>query len=285
MIRVLILGASGTIGNTILRVFSESPEFNVYGTARCQQTGSHFAPDIANKLIHNIDAQNFDTVMHVFAKHKPDFVINCVGLVKQIAYSNDPTLVMPVNAIFPHQLAKVCELNGSKLIHFSTDCVFSGIKGNYIETDPMDVSDLYGMSKFIGEVTYPHALTLRTSFIGHELTTNHELVEWFLSQEGTVKGFRKAIYSGLPTVVLARLVRDIVLKYPGLSGLYHVASEPINKFDLLKLIANIYKKDIQIIPDDSVVIDRSLNSQRLKNLIGHTIPSWPELIKQMHSYR
>ncbi|MEW7009860.1 dTDP-4-dehydrorhamnose reductase family protein [Lentilitoribacter sp. EG35] len=285
MIRVLILGASGTIGNTMLRIFSELPEFNVCGTARSPEIKSYFTTEIADKLIFNVDAQNFNTIMQVVTEFKPDFLVNCIGLVKQIAYSNDPTLVMPVNAIFPHQLAKLCKLSDSKLIHFSTDCVFSGRKGNYIETDPMDINDLYGMSKFIGEVNSQHTLTLRTSFIGHELATKHELVEWFLSQEGTVKGFKNAIYSGLPTVFLASLVRDIILKHPDLNGLYHVASNPISKFDLLTLIANIYDKDIQIIPDHAIEIDRSLNAQRLKNVMGYTIPNWHELIKQMHSYR
>jgi dTDP-4-dehydrorhamnose reductase len=187
--------------------------------------------------------------------------------------------------MLPHRLAQICALAGARLIHFSTDCVFSGARGNYIETDPLDATDLYGQSKYIGEVAYPHTLTLRTSFIGHELETSNELIEWFLMQEGPIKGFTGAIYTGLPTVTLAGLVRDVDLPRPDLSGIYHVASAPISKYDLLSLVAKVYRKTIDIVPDDKVRIDRSLNGTKFKEATGYVAPPWPSLIEAMHEYR
>ncbi|MGO7134376.1 dTDP-4-dehydrorhamnose reductase family protein [Rhizobium leguminosarum] len=285
MTRVLVLGASGTIGHMMLKVLSEGEGLDVWGTVRAPSLARHFAPAIASKIRAGIDAENLDVISRVVAELKPDVVINCIGLVKQLAFANDPLLVLPVNAMLPHRLAHICALSGARLIHFSTDCVFNGARGNYTETDPLDATDLYGQSKFIGEVAYPHTLTLRTSFIGHELETSHELIEWFLKQEGAIKGFTGAIYTGLPTVVLSRIVRDVVLPRPELFGIYHVASSPISKYDLLKLVAKVYGKAIEIAPDDSVRIDRSLDGTKFRESTGYVAPAWPELIEAMHDNR
>ncbi len=285
MTRVLVLGASGTIGHAMLKVMSESPEIDAWGTVRSQNVAKHFTPSVAAKLKAGIDAQNIDVISKLIAELKPDVVINCIGLVKQSAYANDPLLVLPLNAMLPHRLANICALSMSRFIHFSTDCVFSGKKGNYVETDPLDATDLYGQSKFIGEVAYGHTLTLRTSFIGHELDTSHELIEWFLMQEGRINGFTRAIYSGLPTVVLSRLVKDIVLNHPELSGLYHVASEPISKYSLLQMVAKVYGKSIEINADDTVRVDRSLNGKKFANATGFVAAPWPKLIEEMHESR
>ncbi len=285
MTKVLILGASGTLGNTMMRVFAENSDYDVWGTVRSGRVTSHFPDAIAKKIKTGIDVENFDALVRVFTELRPDIVINSIGLVKQLAFADDPLIVLPVNSMFPHRLANLCALTGARLIHFSTDCIFSGAKGGYVETDPMDAGDLYGRSKYIGEVTQVNALTLRTSFIGHELETSHELIEWFLKQEGQIKGFTKAIYTGLPTVVLARLVRDIVLPHENLAGIYHVASAPISKYDLLKLVAKIYGKSIEITPDDSVAIDRSLNADRFHKATGYIAPIWPEMVKQMFEFR
>ncbi|MDK4736446.1 SDR family oxidoreductase [Rhizobium sp. CNPSo 3490] len=285
MTRVLVLGASGTIGHMMLKVLSEGEGLDVWGTVRAPSLARHFAPAIASKIRTGIDAENLDVISRVVAELKPDVVINCIGLVKQLAFANDPLLVLPVNAMLPHRLAHICALSGARLIHFSTDCVFNGARGNYTETDPLDATDLYGQSKFIGEVAYPHTLTLRTSFIGHELETSQSLIEWFLKQEGAIKGFTGAIYTGLPTVVLSRIVRDVVLPRPGLFGIYHVASSPISKYDLLKLVAKAYGKAIEIAPDDSVRIDRSLDGTKFRESTGYVAPAWPELIEAMHDNR
>jgi len=187
--------------------------------------------------------------------------------------------------MFPHRLAGLCSLLGARLIQLSSDCIYSGRKGNYRESDLSDAEDIYGKSKYIGELhDYPHAITLRTSGIGHELNSNNGLLSWFLSQSGLVKGYAKAIYSGLPSVELAHVINEFVLPRPEMSGLYHVSSKPIAKLDLLKLVADVYGKKIKIVSDDSVVIDRSLNSERFTKLTGYVAPEWPELVALMHNY-
>jgi dTDP-4-dehydrorhamnose reductase len=176
-----------------------------------------------------------------------------------------------------------CANIDARLIHISTDCVFNGRKGLYKETDLSDAEDLYGKSKFIGELhDLPHAVTLRTSIIGHELNSNDSLVDWFLSQTGTVKGYKKAIFSGLPTVELARVIKDFVMPRTDLQGSYHVSADPIDKYTLLNLIANIYGKEIEIIADEKVHIDRSLNSDKFRQATGYQPPSWPILIEKMY---
>jgi dTDP-4-dehydrorhamnose reductase len=172
---------------------------------------------------------------------------------------------------------------GSRLIHISTDCVFSGEKGGYVESDFADAKDVYGKSKALGEIDCPKAITLRTSTIGHELNSAYGLLDWFLSQDEHCRGFRRAIFSGLPTVVLAQIIRDVVIPRKELSGIYHVAAQPINKYDLLKLIATEYGKSISIRPDDSFVLDRSLSAAKFNAATGYIPPEWPELIRLMHA--
>lgn len=285
MTRILVLGAGGTLGHTMMRVLSESRQLDVWGTVRSGAVKRHFSPDIADRICAGVDVENADSLVKLFGEIRPDLVINCIGLVKQLAAAGDPLVALPINAMLPHRLANLCALNNARLIHFSTDCVFSGKRGNYVESDLMDAIDLYGQSKFIGELSQPHTLTLRTSIIGHELETSQALIEWFLKQDGAIKGYRQAIFSGLPTVVISRLVRDVILRRADLSGVYHVAAEPISKFDLLSLVAKIYGKSIEIIPDDSVRINRSLDGSRFRQQTGFTAPSWPLMIEAMNDYR
>ncbi len=283
--RVLVLGVSGMLGNAMIRALSESTDLEVLGTARSASNLRHFKPEIQKRIITGVDVENQDSLVRLFTKTKPQAIVNCIGLVKQLADAGDPLLALPINAMLPHRLARICELGGARLVHVSTDCVFSGAKGNYTESDPADARDLYGTSKFLGEVAESHTITLRTSIIGHELGSSHGLIGWFLSQEGQVKGYTKAVFSGLPTVELAQVIRDVVLPRPRLSGLYHIASAPIAKFDLLKMVADVYGKSIKIIPDDTVIIDRSLNAERFRMATGYAPPVWPELIKKMHQFR
>jgi dTDP-4-dehydrorhamnose reductase len=188
-----------------------------------------------------------------------------------------------LNTILPHRLADLCRASNARLIHISTDCIFSGSRGNYFEGDYSDAADIYGKSKYLGEVINdPSAITLRTSTIGHELQSSYGLLEWFLAQEGTCTGFSKAIFSGLPNNVFAEIVRDYVIPKPELHGLYHVGAGPIGKYDLLKLIAAQYNKNINFIFDDKFVIDRSLNVDQFRRVTGYNAPSWPELIQSMH---
>lgn len=280
--KVLVLGAAGMLGNAVLRLFCESSEFETTGSVRSHDVLRILPADLAAQLVCGVDVENVDGLLQLFETVQPDVVVNCVGLVKQITSADDPLLAIPVNAMLPHRLARLCAVVGARLVHMSTDCVFSGSKGMYTEADFSDAQDLYGRSKYLGEVDYPHAITLRTSIIGHELRGAHSLVGWFLAQQGSAKGFRRAIFSGLPTVELARVIRDHVLPHPELRGVYHVSAEPINKFELLKLIAKEYGRDIVVTPDDELVIDRSLNSSRFKTATGHRPGPWSELVHRMH---
>ena len=283
--KILVLGVTGMLGNTLFRYLSRSPEFEVYGTARNARAAGHFAENLRAQILTGVNIENQDTLIKTYATARPDVVINCVGLIKQLAECNDPLVTIPVNTLLPHRLAALCELTGSRLIHVSTDCVFSGDKGNYTEADFPDADDLYGRSKLMGEVDTPHAITLRTSLIGHELSGNHSLVNWFLSRQGSVKGYTNAIFSGLPTVEISRIVMDYVLPHPELHGLYHVAAAAINKYDLLRLIAAAYNKPIEVIPDDQLKIDRSLNASRFNTATGYLAPAWPELIHRMEQFQ
>nr|WP_218643212.1 SDR family oxidoreductase [Pseudomonas gingeri] len=286
MVRVLVLGVTGMLGNAVFRVFSADPGYEAWGTLRSAAAIRSFPAPVSGRLLKGIDVLDQDALATVFSRVRPDVVINCVGLIKHLADAKDPLTALPINAMLPHRLARLCELSGARLIHVSTDCVFSGRKGGYLESDPSDAEDLYGKSKYIGELhDLPHAITLRTSIIGHELDSNHALVDWFLSEHGSVKGFTKAIFSGLPTVELARVMKDFVIPHSSLSGLYHVAAEPIAKFDLLGLIAAEYGKQIDIRPDDALVIDRSLDGSRFRQATGYVAPAWPELIQTMSADR
>jgi dTDP-4-dehydrorhamnose reductase len=283
-LKVLILGAGGMLGNTILRDFSDAGEFEVFATARKRMPLNSFPCNIEEKIIYGIDAGDLDALIGVFGSIRPDIVINCIGVVKQLEQSSDPIHTLPINSILPHRLARICQLNQSRLIQISTDCVFSGSRGMYTEESIADADDLYGRSKLIGEVYYPNSITIRTSIIGHEVSGNRSLINWFLSQNGPVNGYTQAIFSGLPTVVLARIIRNFVIPNRELTGLFHVSSDPISKYELLRLVAKQYAKKIDIIPDDSLVIDRSLDSSKFRSATGFIPMSWPELIKDMYDF-
>lgn len=280
--RVLVLGVTGMLGSAVWRVFEESSEHCAWGTLRSSGGVRHFPVSARERLLSGIDVLNHDALAAAFAQARPEVVINCVGLIKQRWEADDPLLTLPVNSMLPHRLVRLCMVAGARLIHVSTDCVYSGRKGLYREEDISDAEDLYGKSKFIGELhDMPNAITLRTSIIGHELESSHALVDWFLSQEGEVLGFSRAVFSGLPTVELARVMRDYVLPRPQLRGLYHVSAQPISKLELLKFVARAYDKAIRIHPDDRVVIDRSLDSRRFTEATGYVAPDWPELVARM----
>lgn len=283
--KVMVLGVTGMLGNAMFRVLSANSDLVVYATARSESSKRFFSDNLSSHIIVDVDVENHDSLVKAFAAVRPDVVINCVGLVKQLADANDPLQAVPINTLLPHRLAALCQATSARLVHISTDCVFSGSKGNYLETDFPDAYDLYGRSKLLGEVDYPHTITLRTSIIGHELSGHRSLVNWFLAQQGAVKGFTRAVFSGLPTVELATVVRDVVLPHQELHGLYHIASKPINKFDLLQLVAKAYGKSIEINPAKDFVIDRSLNAGRFKQATGYVPLGWPVLVQRMHEFK
>ena len=282
--KILVLGASGMLGNAMLRVMSGQEAWSVFGTVRGADPALHAAAPRA-VLISGVHADQPDSLLAAFAQARPDVVINCVGLVKQLTNAEDPLVAVPINTLLPHRLARMCEVAGARLVHVSTDCVFSGKQGSYKESDLADAQDVYGRSKLLGEVDYPHAVTLRTSIIGHELRSAHGLIDWFLSQQARVKGYTEAVFSGLPTCELARVVRDFVIPHASLRGVYHVAAEPISKHDLLQIVNREYGKNLQIEPDDQVKINRSLDASRFREATGYVAPAWPDLIAQMREFR
>lgn len=283
--KVLVIGASGMIGSTVLRVLSEKSDWQVFGSVRDISVKRFFSTAIGERLIAGIDVEQPDLLVKVLDQIRPAVVVNCAGLTKHKPEADDPLVSIPINTLMTHRLAGMCKLVGARLIHVSTDCVFSGEKGGYVENDFADARDVYGKSKALGEVLYPHTVTLRTSTIGHELQSQYGLLDWFLAQQVRCKGYTRAIFSGLPTVVFAQVIRDVVIPNKQLSGLYHVAAEPINKYELLTLIAEIYGKSIDIVPDDKLVIDRSLNAERFSEATGYVAPDWRSLIKLMFSYQ
>lgn len=283
--KVMVLGVTGMLGNTIFRFLSSDSSLVVCGTARNKNARQYFPCNLSSQIHVDVNAEHHDSIANIFATFRPDIVINCIGLVKQLADADNPLLVIPINTLLPHQLAAHCHAIGARLIHISTDCVFSGSRGNYVETDFPDAYDLYGRTKLLGEVDCPHTITLRTSIIGHELSGHRSLINWFLTQQGSVKGFTRAIFSGLPTIELATIIRDVVLQRPELHGIYHVASNPINKFDLLQLVAKTYGKSIEIIASEDLVIDRSLNADLFRKTTGYVPPEWPVLVQRMHEFK
>ncbi|MFU8851390.1 dTDP-4-dehydrorhamnose reductase family protein [Micromonospora sp. SL1-18] len=284
--RVLVLGATGMLGHALLRELSEDPELDVYGAARSMEGRGHLYPaGLLARITPAVDATRFDQVRQVLDSVRPDVVVNGVGVIKQRPDVQDAVPTVMLNALLPHLLADACARLGSRLVHVSTDCVFSGDRGGYVEDDRPDPADLYGRSKLLGETTSAPALTLRTSIIGHELTTKRSLLDWFLSQDGQVPGFTRAIYSGVTTVELARLLRQVILPREDLTGLYHVAAEPVSKHDLLRLVADVYGWRGELVPDDDFRCDRSMRADALAEATGYRPPTWPDMIRLMHEAR
>lgn len=281
--KILVLGGSGMLGHTAYRLFAASPGIEAHATLRGDGARRHFPQHLQAGLISGVDVLDTDTLATVMARIRPDVVVNCVGLVKQLAAAKDPLAALPINAIFPHRLSRLCALLGARMVHVSTDCVFRGDRGMYKDDDFADADDLYGRSKLLGEVDAPHAVTIRTSIIGRELFGTHALVDWFLSQTGTVRGFTRAIFSGLTTDELARVILRHILPNPGLHGVWQVSVAPISKHDLLVLLRDAYGRDIRIEPDASLVLDRSLDSTRFRAAIGYIPPEWPAMIAAMRA--
>ena len=279
--RVLILGGGGMLGHKLWQVYRN--RFDMWVTVRSSYRAyakyNLFDPQ---RLLGGIDVVDFDTVVRALATVQPDVVINCTGIIKQLTAAKDPIVSLTINSLFPHRLTLLCQASGARLIHISTDCVFSGCKGMYTEDEISDAEDLYGRTKFLGEVDGPSCLTLRTSIIGRELQTTNGLVEWFLTNRGgRVHGYNRAIYSGFTTLAMSEIIANVIEHHPELSGVYHVSSEPINKYDLLCLLRDAYGLQIEIEPYPEVQIDRSLDSSRFRAATNFTPPSWSDMIKAM----
>jgi dTDP-4-dehydrorhamnose reductase len=283
-VKILVLGATGLLGNAMLRSMSKASDAHVEGTIRREAARELFAPEHAPRLTVVEDIENPDVLARLFDQARPDVVINCIAVGRPAPA--EPMRSISVYSVLPRRLSLACRLSGARLIQISSDGVFSGKKqGSYTEDDPPDADDVYGISKLLGEITEPHAITLRTSIIGHELQSRAGLLEWFLSQQGRCSCYTQAIFSGFPTTVLAGLIRDVVIPRPNLNGIYHVATRPISKFDLLQLVAKRYGKSIELIPDDRAAPNRSLVAARFEKATGYVAPDWPTLVDLMYSDR
>lgn len=279
--RILILGGDGMLGHQLFKHLQ--PRHDVRVTLR-QDLAAYAESGLFNleNAYSGIDVRSLERVIEVSADFRPQAVINCVGIVKQRSSAKEIIPSLEINALLPHRLAVLCKTMGSRLIHLSTDCIFSGKKGMYTESDLSDAEDLYGKSKFLGEVHDSHCLTLRTSIIGSELTRKKSLLEWFLGQRGTVKGFRNAIFSGFTTIEMSRIIEKMLLSHPEARGVYQVSSDYINKYDLLTLIKEKMHLEVEIIPDDSFHCDRSLDSTRFRRDFNYTPPTWKTMVEELN---
>lgn len=284
--RLLILGATGMLGHKVLQHALTQP-VETFCTIRGALAGSgldRLRLDLpSHTVVPGIDAMNWDEVHEVLRDLRPDVVVNCVGIVKQRSDAKAAVPSITLNALLPHRLADALAPWRGRLVHISTDCVFSGRRGSYSEADVPDAEDLYGRSKLLGEVVGGHAITLRTSMIGRELREHRSLLDWLLQQQGkTIRGFRRALYSGLTTNELARVILKVVREHGGLNGLYQVTSDTISKYDLLRLIVDTFGLDVHVEPDDVFFCDRSLRGERFRDATGYRCPPWPELVADLH---
>lgn len=279
--RALVLGAGGMLGHRVWRELSEHMESfaAIRGRYRSYASLDWFDEDC---VIESIDVLRDEDLAHAFATARPEVVVNAVGIVKQRPDADDAVQTIGINALLPHKLAALCGRRGARLIHLGTDCVFSGGRGNYRESDTPDARDLYGRSKLLGEVDEPDCVTLRTSMVGREIGSARGLVEWFLSERGkTVRGFTRARFSGLTTAELARVIRDVALRHPDLRGVWHVAGEQISKYDLLSLLNDALGLGTTITADDSFVCDRTLDAHRFMNATGYRPPPWADMVAEL----
>ena len=258
-------------------------KFNVTGTVRGNAARYKNHPVLGDMtLLSDVQAENFDSIIGAVAQTHPEVIINCIGIIKQHPSAKDPTQSISINALFPHRLARLCQASGTRLIHISTDCVFSGKKGDYLEDDIPDPEDLYGRTKLLGEVENPGCLTIRTSIIGRELQGGLGLIDWFLSQKGkSIRGFIGAKYTGFTTQELAEIISYVIKNHPDLHGLWHVSSNPISKYDLLSLVNRELDMGITIEKETAFFCDRRLNSTRFRQATGYKPPTWDEMIHEM----
>ena len=278
-IRVLILGGDGMLGHQLWKHFKNRPEFETSVTLRGDfDRYQHYGLFDPKSTYSGVNVKHYESLVEVFSDFHPQVVLNAVGIVKQRPTAKDAISSLEINALLPHRLAVLCEALDARLIHPSTDCVFSGRRGMYTELDEPDALDLYGRSKLLGEVTQRNTLTLRTSIVGLELDRKTGLFEWFLNAAGPVKGFRRALYNGVTTLELAHLIELLIIEFPTLHGLYQVSSQPISKFELLQIVRDRFDLKTAIEPDDAFIIDRTLDSTRFSSVTGYVPPSWSDMI-------
>ena len=278
--RVLVLGAGGMLGHTLYRYIAGRGTMDLMGTVRSAADTGALPQGGRARLVTDVCAAEYGRLEGIIDAFRPHWMINCIAAVT----GADVKDAVVLNALLPHRLAASAERIGARLLHVSTDGVFTGATGGYSESDVPDAADVYGRSKILGEVTALHCLTLRTSIIGPELGAGRGLLAWLSRQSGTVRGYRRAVFSGLTTLELSRVITELVLPRTDLAGLLHVSSEPISKFALLAEIARCYRFPVEVVPDDERVMDRSLDSTRFRSLTGYEPPGWSTSIAQMRDH-
>ncbi|KAG1707510.1 D-inositol 3-phosphate glycosyltransferase [Nymphon striatum] len=283
IMKIVILGASGLIGHKLFQTMKNAGH-ETYGVLHGSKT---VFPEVGflqtDSIIESVDIIEFEKLHGILYAIRPDVVLNCVGITKRKDEVNKPLQAIGVNSLFPHQLADLAEKMGFRVIHFSTDCVFNGKMGNYNEDSDTTGEDAYGKTKALGEIRFPHTLTIRSSFIGRELAGKTELLEWLISQNGkTIRGFTQAWYSGVSTIFMAKTVLNIIENHPNISDLHQLSTpEPISKYELLCLARDSFKLDIEIIPDSSFEIKPTLDGSKLKNALNLNIPSWQDMMNEL----
>ncbi len=279
--KILVLGCNGMLGHQFAKYFTA--KYEVYGLLHHQYIGSNIEDIInENNVVQNIDLTDFNRMEAILNDIRPDIILNAVGVIKQRDVKTSPVKYIEINSLLPHKIAILAAKINSKFIHMSTDCVFSGKKGQYLQTDLVDAEDIYGKTKYLGEVSYSNCITLRTSIIGLELNYKKSLIEWFLSQKGCVNGYSNAIFSGFTTIEMARIIERVLLHYPNLSGVYHVASNPISKYELLtKLSEKLNRSDVKINPYDEFACDRSLIANEFNSITSYVPPDWDAMLSEL----
>jgi dTDP-4-dehydrorhamnose reductase len=282
--KILVLGATGMLGHKMFQILKRrfpNTQATIRGSIN-DQRWRKIALFQEGKIIDHFDAADLCRVEKILTDLRPQVIVNCVGMIKQRPEARAVIPNLTLNALLPHRLAEICHGFGGRLIQISTDCVFSGSRGNYTEEDQSDADDLYGRTKYLGEVVGENVLTLRTSMIGRELVHRQSLLEWFLSQNSSrVRGFKHAWYSGVTTNHLAEAVGDLIRDFPQLSGLYHLTGQTITKYDLLCLLREAFRLHIEIVPDESFYCDRSLDGGKFSRETGYSCPDWPSLVAQL----
>ena len=282
--RIVVIGGAGMLGHKLFQILRERFPGTLCTTREDVRKPPFDRVELlqGDDVISGVDVMDFDRLAGTLKDLQPDFIVNCVGIVKQRQEAHMAIPSISINSLLPHKLAAFAAAWGGRVIHPSTDCVFDGQRGGYSEADDSSAQDLYGKSKFLGELQCDNGLTLRTSIIGRELVQHSSLLDWFLRQGGKdVRGFRRVIYSGVTTNELGEVVTIIIQKFPGLHGLFQVVSEPISKHDLLCLVREAYKLEANIVPDDQVISDRSMKGDKLREATGYVAPSWPELVARL----
>lgn len=279
--RILVLGVNGMLGGSLFRQFTKNKKLETVGTIRQKNISDWYKYHEFNNIICSVNADDDCAIAELIKEVKPNWVFNCIGIIKQFAQDRSQVSSIYTNSLLPHKVAEICDDVGARLVHFSTDCVFSGSKGGYSEKDVPDAFDIYGRSKLLGEIDYGQHITFRTSIVGHEINSSVSLVSWFLNQTEKVRGFSGAKFSGLPTVSVAEFIEKYVLNSAVPGGLYHLSVDSIDKCSLLEEIRRQYGLDIEIEKYREFKIDRSLDSSVLQNLTGYKPPLWTDLVGKM----